>query len=72
MARLTYMDVLDSIPVPEEHRGDYHTMLIYKMGVLAALVARYANQDMVIRQELEARRRLAGSGDSVRTVRRGV
>lgn len=70
MAKLTYIDVLDSIPVPQEHRGDYHTMLVYKLGVVASMLARYANQDIVIRQELLARRRRVRPGDSVRTVGR--
>ena len=70
--KYTYHDILNSIPVPYEHRTTAQTIMIYKLGVLAGWMARLANQDMTIRQELEARLARSQPGVSVRTVRRDV
>lgn len=67
--KITYQEVLDSIPVPREYTYDRDTMLLYKLGVLSAWMARIANQDITVRQELRERQRLRQPGDSVRTVR---
>ena len=72
MERITYQTVLDSIPVPQEFTRDRDTMLMYKLGVLSAWIARLAQADITVRQELRARECRRQPGDSVRTVRKGV
>lgn len=70
MSKINHQEVLNSIPVPERYSHDAHTMLLYKLGVLSAWVARLANQDITVRQELRERQRRVQPGDSFRTVRR--
>ncbi len=70
MARITYKDVLDSIAVPREYTYDRDQMMIYKLGVLSAWIARLANQDITVRQELRSRSERRRPGDSVHTVRK--
>lgn len=68
--KINYRDVLDSVAVPERFTHDRDTMLMYKLGVLSAWLARLAQTDITVRQELEARRQRRRPGDSVDTVRK--
>lgn len=69
MKHYTAQSILDSIKVPS-HLADAstQTVLIYKLGVLSAWMARLANQDFTVRQEVEARSQQPGSARIVRRV----
>ena len=71
MAKITHQDVLDAIPVPQRFTYDRDTMMMYKLGVMSAWLARIAQQDITVRQELRERQNRQRPGDSVRTVRTG-
>jgi len=62
MKYYTAQTVLDSIKLPPHLDQDNgHTVLAYKLGVLASWMARLANQDFTVRQEVEARSAQPGS-----------
>jgi hypothetical protein len=71
MAKITHQDVLDAIPVPKRFTYDRDTMMMYKLGVMSAWIARLAQQDITVLQELRERANRRWPGDSVRTVRTG-
>ncbi len=70
MPKISAQDVLNSIPVPQRFTYDRDQMMLYKLGVLSAWIARLAAKDITVRQELEERRHQRQPGDSVRTVRK--
>jgi hypothetical protein len=62
MKYYTAQTVLDSIKLPPHlAQEDLHTQLVYKLGVLSGWMARLANQDFTVRQEVEARSAQPGS-----------
>jgi len=62
MKYYTAQTVLDSIKLPPHLDQDNGpTVLAYKLGVLAGWMARLANQDFTVRQEVEARSAQPGS-----------
>lgn len=62
MKYYTAQTVLDAIKLPPHLDQDNgHTVLAYKLGVLAGWMARLANQDFTVRQEVEARSQQPGS-----------
>lgn len=69
MKPIKYQEVLDAIPVPERFTRDRDQMMMYKLGVMSAWIARIATQDFTVRQELRERQNRRRPGDSVRTVR---
>ena len=70
VSKYTYRDVLDSIAVPQRFTYNRDTMLMYKLGVLSSWLARLANEDITVHQELQTRQQRRRPGDSVHTVRK--
>ncbi len=62
MKQYTAQIVLDAIKIPQHlDDKDVHSQMAYKLGVLSGWMARLANRDWMVRQELEARNARPGS-----------
>ncbi len=62
MKQYTAQMILDAVKVPQHlAQEDLHTQLVYKLGVLSGWMARLANRDWMVRQEVEARSSQPGS-----------
>jgi hypothetical protein len=69
MKQYTAQMILDAIKLPQHlDQDDTHTMMAYKLGVLSGWMARLANRDWMVRQEVEARAQQPGSARIVRKV----